>query len=350
MDKDNTSSNKKSSIPSLIVNVGTYEGRVYSFKFSPTTKTIKEKFSFTVSANTLRVIYHHDSFLFVSGTDEVIHMFDLNKKTSDGDLVTYSGSINDIKVCNNWLIACGDEPTIPLWRMSDFNNIISMKGHKGPVVSADIHHKGAFLVSCGRDKSIILFDMLTGRKIEKFETEYLCNKIELFHKSKFLIAVFDLHIYIFDLMKSSTDKNENIVQKIDFKSKILNAFVIKNKLIIIFTEGVIRVYDLLFEEKVYKPFDTEKYTEVKLECPERASEYDLEIKPRFVSIARSEKVKMLTVVFTNNEICLFDLNKIMKMPNKEKGSEEVTIIKKFYKINVMMKEKITCLDSEFTDK
>lgn len=40
----------------------------------------------------------------------------------------------------------------------------------------------------------------------------------------------------------------------------------------------------------------------------------------------------------------------MKVPNKEKGNEEVTIIKKFYKINVMMREKITCLDSEFSNK
>lgn len=346
MDKTASLPKPVNSIPNLFIYLGTYEGRVFSLKFSPKDKKIIDKFSFPASSNALRVIYHNSSFLFVSGTDEIIHMYDLNNKTSNGDLVTYSGSINDIKVCNNWLIACGDESTIPLWRMSDFNNIINIKGHKGAVISGDIHHNGAFLVTCGRDKRIIIFDMLTGRKIEKFEIEYICNKVELFHKSKFLLAVFDLHVYIMDLFKNSTQKEEAIIQKLNFNKKVLNAFVVKTKLIIFFNDGEVRMFNLIFEDKQYKPFNEENFISCKLETPERESESDLEIKLRFVSISRSQKVKMLTVVYTNNEIYLFDLNKILKM-EKEKDNKTLHQINKFYKVNFIMKEKITCIDSEF---
>ena len=126
-------------------------------------------FSFTSSQNAIRTIYHKSGSLFVSGTDEIIHMLDVNKKISEGDLMTYSGSINDIKINNNYLIVAGENNTIPIWRMNDFNNIIELKGHKKAINSIDIHSSGGILVSASRDKCVIIFDLLTGRKIEKIE-------------------------------------------------------------------------------------------------------------------------------------------------------------------------------------
>ena len=96
------------------------------------------------SKNAIRTIYHNENDLFVSGTDEIIHMYNIHNKESNGDLVTYSGSINDIKIVKNWLIAAGDENNIPLWRMSDFSNVINLKGHKSSINSFDVHNKGGF--------------------------------------------------------------------------------------------------------------------------------------------------------------------------------------------------------------
>ena len=359
--------------------LGTYEGKIIVNNINIKTKENISNFSFTSSQNAIRTIYHKSGSLFVSGTDEIIHMFDVNKKISEGDLMTYSGSINDIKINNNYLIVAGENNTIPIWRMNDFNNIIELKGHKKAINSIDIHSSGGILVSASRDKCVIIFDLLTGRKIEKFEFDYICNKVELFDKDKYLMVVFDLHIYILDLMKNSNG-NDNIIQKLNFNKKILNAFVVKNKLIILFTDGDIITYKLNIkdeenineknekEEEINMDKDMDEIGEniininselkINLEKPEKKSENDLDIKARFVSICKIDKIRIITISYSNNEVYFYDLNKIIKYEEietkkeeqKEKDEEKDKIennyIKKYGKIEYNIPEKITAIDSE----
>ena len=349
MDKKKKIENNKNVNNSLILNIylGSYEGILYVFFINIITKNIENKFSFSTSQNAIRTIYHHNKILFVSGTDEVIHIYDIYNKKSEGDLVTYSGTINDIKICKNYLIAGGDESTIGLWRMSDFNNIINMKGHKSSINSIDIQENGAFCVSCGRDKNIIIFDLMTGIKIGKFELDYVCNKVELFHKSKYLLCVFDLHIFIFDLLKNSVNKEENIIQKEKFSKKIINAFFIKNKIIIFFVDGEINVFNINFDEKKeFIPFNKENAIKLNIEKPKKENENDLDLRVKFVSITKTEKIKILTIVFSNNDVYLYDLNKIIKY---EKNNEK-KIIKKYTSISNKILGKITAIDIEFSNK
>ncbi len=359
--------------------IGTYEGKIIVNNINIKTKENISNFSFTSSQNAIRTIYHKSGSLFVSGTDEIIHMFDVTKKVSEGDLMTYSGSINDIKINKNYLIVAGENNTIPIWRMSDFNNIIELKGHKKAINSIDIHSSGGILMSASRDKCVIIFDLLTGRKIEKIEFDYICNKVELFDKDKYLMVMFDLHVFILDLMKNSNG-NDNIIQKLNFNKKILNAFVVKNKLLILFTDGEIITYKLNIkdEENINEKKESEEETNIEkdtyeeggdiininseikfnLEKPDKKNENDLDIKARFVSISKIDKIRIITISYSNNEVYFYDLNKIIKydeIGNKkddkneikeEKEEKNINYIKKYGKIEYNIPEKITALDSE----
>ena len=254
--KDKTKSSKSTTV--LSIYLGTYEGKLIVNNINIKSKENISNFSLSSSQNAIRTIYHKLNSLLVSGTDEVIHMYDIKKKLSEGDLMTYSGSVNDIKIQDNYLIVAGENNTIPIWRMTDFNNIIELKGHKKAINSIDMHTTGGFLVSGGRDNCVIIFDLLTGRKIEKFEFDYIVNKVELFDKDKFLMVLFDLHIFILDLMKSGKNGNENIVQKLNFNKKIINAYIVKNKLIIVFTDGEIKTYVLNIKEEEKKDEEKEE--------------------------------------------------------------------------------------------
>ena len=152
--KSNPKKLKEPSQTIFSIYLGTYEGKIIVNNINIKTKENISNFSFTSSQNAIRTIYHKSSSLFVSGTDEIIHMFDVTKKVSEGDLMTYSGSINDIKINKNYLIVAGENNTIPIWRMSDFNNIIELKGHKKAINSIDIHSSGGILVSASRDKCV----------------------------------------------------------------------------------------------------------------------------------------------------------------------------------------------------
>ena len=373
---------KKTNEPSqtiFSIYLGTYEGKIIVNNINIKTKENISNFSFTSSQNAIRTIYHKSGSLFVSGTDEIIHMFDVTKKVSEGDLMTYSGTINDIKINKNYLIVAGENNTIPIWRMSDFNNIIELKGHKKAINSIDIHSSGGILVSASRDKCVIIFDLLTGRKIEKIEFDYICNKVELFDKDKYLMVLFDLHVFILDLMKNSNG-NDNIIQKLNFNKKILNAFVVKNKLLILFTDGEIITYKLNIkdEENINEKKESEEETNIEkdtyeeggdiininseikfnLEKPDKKNENDLDIKARFVSISKIDKIRIITISYSNNEVYFYDLNKIIKydeIGNKkddkneikeEKEEKNINYIKKYGKIEYNIPEKITALDSE----
>ena len=99
---------------------------------------------------------------------------------------------------------------------------------------------------------------------------------------------------------------------------------------------------------------------INLEKPNKKNENDLEIKARFVSISKIDKIRILTISFSNNEVYFYDLNKIIKYEeienkkeNKKEISEEKEIIKnnyikKYGKIEYNIPEKITALDSELT--
>ena len=365
----------------LSIYLGTYEGKLIVNNINIKTKENISNFSLSSSQNSIRTIYHKLNSLLVSGTDEVIHMYDIRKKVSEGDLMTYIGSVNDIKIKDNYLIVAGENNIIPIWRMTDFNNIIELKGHKKAINSIDMHNSGGFLVSGGRDNCVIIFDLLTGRKIEKFEFDYIVNKVKLFDKDKFLLVLFDLHIYILDLMKSGKNGNENIAQKLDFNKKIINAFIVKNKLIILFSNAEIKTYKLNIkeeekkvegeeeqkekEEKIQIEENTENgekmviiNTELKinLEKPEKKNENDLEIRVRYVSISKIEKIKIITISYSNDEVYFYDLNKILKYEeleinkdNNNAGDNKTNnnnFIKKYGKIEYKIPGKITALDTE----
>ena len=355
----------------LSIYLGTYEGKLLVNNINIKSKENISNFSFTVSQNAIRTIYHKMNTLFVSGTDEIIHMYDIQKKISEGDLMTYNGSVNDIKIQDNYLIVAGENNTIPIWRMNDINNIIELKGHKKAINSIDLHKSGGFLVSGGRDNCVIIFDLLTGRKIEKFEFDYIINKVELFDKDKYLLVTFDLHIFILDLMKSGKNGNDNIIQKMNFNKKIIKSFIIKNKLVIIFTDAEIKTYKLnikeeneeeinnekdeknenLKEEEDLKIVNENKELKLNLEKPDKKNENDLEIRVRYVSISKIDKIKIITISYSNNEVYFYDLNKILKyeeLENKkdDNNNKSINLIKKYGKIEYNIPGKITTVDSE----
>ena len=131
--KDSKSKSKKKELSSkatttvFSIYLGTYEGKIIVNNIDIKSKENLSNFSFTSSQNAIRTIYHKSGSLFVSGTDEVIHMFDIRKKKSEGDLMTYSGSVNDIKIKNNYLIVAGENNTIPIWRRKRFRKTFRRK-------------------------------------------------------------------------------------------------------------------------------------------------------------------------------------------------------------------------------
>jgi WD40 repeat protein len=316
--------------------LGSYEGKVFSAEMDLKSKEIKT-YSFKASDNSLKVITNNDNFIFVSGVDEIIHIYDYKKKEELGMVVSYSGTISNIQIFKSFLFACGDESVISIWRMSDFSPVHNLKGHKKAINHFIIHKSGRFGVSASKDKSIIIWNLLTGKAIMQYKfKELICTKLLFIKNQKLVVLIFDTEFWIFDLFKNTQNYEEYILKKIKVEGgKIFDAFTVNNNLLIFHNDGSAKVFSNIIEEEEHtvKSFTLEK--------PTKEKEDELDIRTKLVYLACGTKFNLLNVVFTNNEVYVYDVNKILKNVDGENFT-----VKKFRSINFRTKERITCINAQ----
>lgn len=325
----------KTSLPVMKMFMGSYDGKVYSLDIDLKSKKTIGSFAFKVSEHSLKVIVNKDSHIFASGIDEIIHIFDMEKRQDKGMVVTYAGSIDNIQITKKFLFASGSENNISIWRMSDFNLVHSLKGHKAPVTHFIIHKSAKFGISASKDSTLIIWNLVTGTKIIKymFKDNLVCNKILFMNKQTLAVLLFDSEFWIFDLFKKSENYEDWIVKKVKVSGRIVDAFSYKTGLYILDNNGEMKIFaDVL---------NSEEFAELLLEKPEKKSEEDLDIRVKIVNTALSKKIKLLNIIYSNHEIYVFDFNKIIK---KSISTEKQTI-KKYMQVEFKTSDRITCLNT-----
>jgi WD40 repeat protein len=316
--------------------LGSYEGKVFCVEMDLREKNLNT-FSFKASDNSIKAISTSENFIFVSGVDEIIHIYDYKKKKELGTVVSYSGTITNIRIFKSFMFACGDDPTVSIWRMSDFSRVHSLKGHKKAITHFIVHKSGRFAISASRDNSVIIWNLLTGRALVKYRTkEMTCNKILFIKGQKLLILVFDNELWVFDLFKDTKEYDQYVIKKVNVDNKIFDAFVVKSDVIVFHADGTARVYfNILDDDCTEKPFTLAK--------PIKDDSDDLDVRVKLIDIALGEKFSLLNVVYSNNEIFIYDLNKIVKRLSKTGEGGDAAA---FRTVNLKTSERITNISSQ----
>jgi len=344
----------------LSIYLGSYEGNLYSVDLDLKTKEL-EMFKFKVSENSIKVITHQSQYIFASGIDEMIHIYDMNKKEEKGLFVTYAGSISNIFIVKDFLLASGDDCNIPIWRLSDFGLLHSLKGHKKSVVSLAVHKTGKFCISSAKDNTLIVWNLMNGLKIIKYNLKNLiCNKIIFLNDEQHALIVFDNEFWIFNYLKNSELHQEWIEKKIKSDFKILDVISVADKLVLFSNLGEMAIYENALEA------ENDKVVLKVLDKPEKVDKEDLEIRIKALNYVKEKKLGLLNVIYSNNEVYVYDLNKILNLDNarktyktkkdnentdeKEEDKEEVNankvVVKKFKSINLKTGDRLTCLDGQ----
>jgi WD40 repeat protein len=319
-------------IKCLKIFLGSYEGKIYTTQLDLKTKQIRDTYSFKSSDNPIKIISNNDNYIFTSGHDEIVHIYDILQKKEIGMFVTYSGSIFKIEIFKKFLFVSGDDHNLSIFRMSDFSPIHNLKGHKGSITEFIIHRTGRFCLSASKDHSVIIWNLLTGKPIikYKFKEEKICQKLIFFKQQKYALLIFDYEIWLFDLFKDTENYEEYVVKKIRVSDKIFDAFVSGATLFIYYNNASLE----LFNEEL----ESEK--KITLEKPDKMR--DLDVRTKMINTITGNKLSLLNVVFANNEIYIYDINKINKAENN-------TQIKKFRSINLSMNDRITCLNTKIVN-
>lgn len=122
-------------------------------------------------------------YLVSGSNDENIRIYDLQKRKELGTLLAHQGSITTLKFSNRskekqedgstvggkgsnskWLLSASEDNKIIIWRVRDWENFGTLKGHTARINDIDIHPSNRVAVSVSEDHTIRLWNLMTIKK------------------------------------------------------------------------------------------------------------------------------------------------------------------------------------------
>lgn len=165
--------------------VGSYEHNILclSIDLSLATPVFTPIFHFQAHTLSVKCLDISRRYLVSGSNDENIRIYDLQKRKELGTLLAHQGSITALKFSNRandkeeplavsenkgptskWLLSASEDNHIIIWRVKDWENFGTLKGHTARINDVDIHPSNRIAISVSEDHSIRLWNLMTVKK------------------------------------------------------------------------------------------------------------------------------------------------------------------------------------------
>ncbi|KAJ2822215.1 60s ribosome biogenesis protein mak11 [Coemansia furcata] len=158
---------------SFLVSAGTYERILYGIegRFVGEQLTLNPQFIFPAHIGCIKAVSVGGRYLASGSTDEVIKLYDLKKRVELGSLHEHKGSITSLQFHGHThLLSASEDGAICIFRTKDWEPLKVLKGHKGSVNSIAIHPSGKLALSVSQDRTVIVWNLLTGQRASRTKT------------------------------------------------------------------------------------------------------------------------------------------------------------------------------------
>ncbi|PVU94949.1 hypothetical protein BB561_002145 [Smittium simulii] len=155
-----------------LVVVGTYERLLYGFEVTnsedPSELKISPKFIMPIHIGYISTLSLCSKFLASGSTDEVIKLFDIKRKKELGSLHEHTGTITKVQFFGtSHLLSASSDGSIIIYRTKDWEVLKVLRGHLKQVNDIAIHPSGKLAISISKDRSAIVWNLLTGHKVSR---------------------------------------------------------------------------------------------------------------------------------------------------------------------------------------
>lgn len=272
-------------------------------------------FHFEAHSLSIKAIDVAKRYLVTGSNDELIRIFDLQKRKELGTLLGHQGTITKLQFSlegipdnetvsekaeksGKWLLSASEDGKIMIWRTKDWELFGVLKGHKGRVNDLAIHHSGRVAVSVSTDMTVRLWNLMTSKKAATLKIEgrdHLGQAPEFVRWSAngqyFMVALLN-QILVYNTSRAK------IVKKVKFKTTVMcmENWVIDGEewLVVGQSSGVIDFYS------------HEKDFTVDLDAQEAPLESEL--KPNFSLRGHTNRIKDLALHRESGDIYLISVS------------------------------------------
>ncbi|KAJ2788167.1 60s ribosome biogenesis protein mak11 [Coemansia interrupta] len=157
----------------FLISAGTYERLLYGIegRFADGQLTLKPQFIIPAHTGCIKAVSAGGRFLASGSTDECIKLYDLKKRVELGSLHEHKGTITSLFFHGrSHLLSASEDGAICIFRTKDWEPLKVLRGHKGAVSSIAIHPSGKLALSVSQDRTIIIWNLLTGQRASRSKT------------------------------------------------------------------------------------------------------------------------------------------------------------------------------------
>lgn len=198
-------------------------------------------FHFTAHTQSIRCLARSKRYLVSGSNDEHIRIYDLQKRKELGTLLHHDGSITALEFFHDkWMLSGSDDGKICVWRVKDWEVLSELKGHSGTVNDIAIHPTGRVALSVGNDKTMRLWNLMTGKKASIVRFQSVPLKVQWTADGSHIIVGFDRKVSVY-----STEME--LLRAFDFRHPLLHMDVIgmdTNYLVTSHGDGKIALYKM----------------------------------------------------------------------------------------------------------
>ncbi|KAJ2336957.1 60s ribosome biogenesis protein mak11 [Coemansia sp. RSA 2681] len=209
--------------PSFLVTAGTYERILYGIegRFVGEQLTLNPQFIFPAHIGCIKAVSVGGRYLASGSTDEVIKLYDLKKRVELGSLHEHKGSITSLHFHGHThLLSASEDGAICIFRTKDWEPLKVLKGHKGPVNSIAIHPSGKLALSVSHDRTVILWNLLTGQRASRTKTPQV-GELVAWNQSGSLYAI----AYATEIQLHNVGQSESVAT-IFCRQRILSMLIV----------------------------------------------------------------------------------------------------------------------------
>lgn len=168
--------------------VGSYEHNILclSLDLSLSTPVFLPIFHFQAHTLSVKCLDVNSRYLISGSNDEHIRIYDLQKRKELGTLLAHQGSITSLKFSkktfnekedssltqsklpndnkSKWLLSSSEDNKILIWRVKDWENFGTLRGHTARINDIDVHPSNRIAVSVSDDHTVRLWNLMTIKK------------------------------------------------------------------------------------------------------------------------------------------------------------------------------------------